>query len=80
MDGWGCGRELDGGGPAGAAATKWTEEPTAAICGCDGSRVASATIQMEHGFSRESLDGGSCGHEANAWYCGHKTDGRVCAL
>ena len=56
---------------------RWTEEPTAASCGRDNSRVASAAIRMEDGFSRESLNGGSCGHEANAWGCGCKTEGRV---
>ena len=45
VDGWDCGRELDGGGQAGAAAARWTEEPTAASCSRDDSRVASAAIR-----------------------------------
>ena len=79
VDRWGWSRELDGGCQAGAAAAGWTEDPTAASCSRDDSRVASAAIQMKEGFGRESLDGGSCGHEANAWGCDCKTEGRVYA-
>jgi len=79
VDGWGCSRELDGGYQAEAAAAGWTEEPTAASCSRDVSRGSVSCIRMKEGFSRESLDGCSCGHEANAWGCDCKTEGRVYA-
>ena len=49
VDGWGCSRELDGGGQAGAAAAGWTEEPTAASCSRDDTSAAESMPQDRKG-------------------------------
>ena len=56
MDGWGCGRELNGGGQAGAAAAGWTVEPKTASSSYGNSRVASAAIQIEDGFNQQKVE------------------------
>ena len=49
-----------------------TEEPTEASYGRNNSRDT-----MKDRFSRESLNGGTCGRETNVWGWGCKTEGSV---
>ena len=59
IDGWGRGRELDGGGLAGASADRWTGEPTTSSHGRDDRRWW-LWPQVRQGSCCREMDGGVC--------------------